>query len=450
MNTIRRYEPPSSVQLLRHVLERPELVAAVRELPGEVLGALIDRIGLEDAGEIVALASVEQLAQVFDQDLWRADQAGGDEDFQLARFGLWLEVLAEAGDDFLAQRLAALSRDLLLLVLHQTLLVLDIDALAVKMAELGGEDAEWAEKALESAGHYEEWEEFRLIVRKPEHWDVLWSGLIALDRDHHELLRDVIERCAALDTEFINGNGGLYEVLSSEEMLENDLGAERADRLAAKGHVSPADARAFLSLAAHPDAAEQRDAITRAYFREVLHAELPREAAAAHGQRPRAVEQLAQLVAEAQPVASSQVMPLPALPATKRRGAKAERLMRTGAVPRPHTLFERTLAELRESDPITASQRLEEVAFLANVWIAGGAQGGRRPRPVEALEFAVGVCSEGLEQMLAEQPHEIALRVLTRTAADLLFRRGYARRASSAKLPNAGGRAHRRLSRDQT
>ena len=56
MNTIRRYQPPSSAQLLRHVLERPELVAAVRELPGEVLGGLLDRIGLEDAGEIVALA----------------------------------------------------------------------------------------------------------------------------------------------------------------------------------------------------------------------------------------------------------------------------------------------------------------------------------------------------------------------------------------------------------
>src|SRR5690349_5524074 len=102
MNTIRRHEPPSSFHLLRYVLERPELVAAVRELPGELLGALIDRIGLEDAGEIVALANVEQLAQVFDQDLWRADRAGGDEEFQLARFGLWLEVLAEAGEDFLA------------------------------------------------------------------------------------------------------------------------------------------------------------------------------------------------------------------------------------------------------------------------------------------------------------------------------------------------------------
>jgi hypothetical protein len=426
MTTIRRYQPPSSAQLLRHVLERPELVAAVRELPGDVLAALIDRVGLEDAGEIVALASAEQLASAFDHDLWRADKAGGEEDFQPERFGLWLEVLSEAGDDFLAQRLAALPRDLLLLALHRAVLVLDIDALAVKMAEFG-EDTEWTEKALESAGHYEEWEEFRLIVRMPEHWDVLWAGLLALDRDHHELLRDLVERCAALDTEFINGNGGLYEVLTSEEMLENDLGAARADRRAAKGHVAPADARAFLTLAGRPDAPQVRDAITRAYFRELA---VPgKSASETRVARTRAVQRLVQLVAEANPQASSPAAPVRMLPSSKQRGAKGRALNRTSAGPESHSLFERALAELQEREPLVASQRLEELAYLANVWIAGGSQEGRCPRPVEALEFAVATCGAGLAQVLSEQPGESAAAVLARAPADLLFRRGYAAQA---------------------
>lgn len=428
MNTIRRYEPPSSAQLLRHVLERPELVAAVRELPGEVLGGLIDRIGLEDAGEIVALASAEQLAQVFDQDLWRADRAGGDEDFQLERFGLWLEVLAEAGDEFLAQRLAALPHDLLLMVLHRTVLVLDLDAWAVKLAELGGEDAEWTEKALESAGHYEEWEEFRLIVRAPDYWDVLWTGLLALDRDHHALLRDLLERCAALDTEFINGNGGLYEVLTSEEMLESDVGGDRAERRAAKGHVSPADARAFLALARQDGVSEERDAITRAYFRQVSGpSQAPRQAPAARAERSRAVEKLAQLVAEAEPQAA-QVVSVRALPSSKGRGTKSRKLTNTTRGPRERTLIEQALVALGETDPVVASQRLEELAFLANVWIAGGSHEGRRPRPVEALEFAVSVCSAGLMQALAAQSEESPAELLARTPADVLFRRGYAAR----------------------
>jgi hypothetical protein len=411
---------------LRRVLERPELVAAVRELPGAVLGGLIERIGLEDAGEIVALASAEQLAQVFDQDLWRAQRAGADEDFQPARFGLWLEVLAEAGDEFLARRLAALPEDLLLLALHRAVLVLDIDALAVKMAELG-EDAEWTEKALESAGHYEEWEEFRLIVRMPEHWDVLWGGLLALDRDDHGLVRDLIERCAALDTEFINGNGGLYEVLTSEEMLENDLGAEREDRRAVLGHVAPADARAFLSLAKRNEAAQERDSVTRAYFRGLGAA---RNAGPEARREPsRAEQQLTRLVAEAQPLTAQRAAAVTALPGSKRRATKGAALVRATGERLGRSLFEQALAELQQREPELASQRLEELAYLANVWIAGGSHEGRRPRPVEALEFALAACSAGLERACAEAPGESSARVLARTPADLLFRRGYTARA---------------------
>lgn len=425
MTKIRSYQRPSSVQLLRHVLERPDLVAAVRELPGDVLAVLIERIGLEDAGEIAALASAEQLSNAFDHDLWRADKAGSDEDFQPERFGLWLEVLSEAGDDFLAQRLAALPRDLLLLALHRAVLVLDIDALAVTMAERG-EDAEWTEKALEDAGHYEEWEEFRLIVRMPERWDVLWAGLLALDRDHHELLRDLIERCAALDTEFINGNGGLYEVLTSDEMLENDLGAERADRRAAKGHVSPADARAFLSLARESDAARARDAITRAYFRELAAVGGVSESRAAPS---RAVQQLTQLVAEARPLTAMAVAPTKARLSSGRAGTKSGALSRTSAGLETRCLFERALAELREREPLLASERFEELAYLANVWIAGGSHEGRQPRPVEALELVLAVCSAGLALAVADEPGEDAARLLARTPADLLFRRGYAARS---------------------
>ena len=57
-----RQHVPSSTKLLLRILERPELVAAVRELPGAVLGRLIYRIGLEDAGDLVALASTAVLA----------------------------------------------------------------------------------------------------------------------------------------------------------------------------------------------------------------------------------------------------------------------------------------------------------------------------------------------------------------------------------------------------
>ena len=106
---------PASTRLLLRILDRPELVAAVRELPASALGRLIDRVGLEDAGELVALASSEQLEGIFDEDLWRAAEPGEDERFRPERFALWLEVLLEGGDELLTERLCALPRDLLTL-----------------------------------------------------------------------------------------------------------------------------------------------------------------------------------------------------------------------------------------------------------------------------------------------------------------------------------------------
>src|SRR3954470_7072523 len=122
MKAISRQQVPASTQLLMRILERPGLAAAVRELPGAVLGKLIDRIGLEDAGDLVALATTAQLERVFDDDLWRAEKAGDDETFRPERFALWLRVMLEAGESFLVQRLCELPQDLVALAVHRLVL----------------------------------------------------------------------------------------------------------------------------------------------------------------------------------------------------------------------------------------------------------------------------------------------------------------------------------------
>lgn len=63
-------------------------------------------------------------------------------------------------------------------------------------------DTEELDKALDSRA-YEEWEEFRLIARDEAAWEVLLSALLALDRDHHALLREVLERCCILSNDLI-------------------------------------------------------------------------------------------------------------------------------------------------------------------------------------------------------------------------------------------------------
>ena len=276
MTSLSRLYVSPSTTLLRRILERPGLVAAVRELPGALLGKLIDRIGIEDAGDLVALASTAQLERIFDDDLWRADSPGGDEAFRPERFALWLRVILEAGEEALVQRLCELPHDLVALAVHRLVLVLDTDVLE-DLLSAEDEEAERIRRALDDS-FVEEWEEFRLIARDADAWDDVWNALLALDRDHHDRLRAILEQCCAMSTEYISGQGVLYRVLTADEMLDSDVAAARDDRRVAEGFVSPADARAFLELARRGDGWEERDPITRAYFRGLANqSEAPKD-----------------------------------------------------------------------------------------------------------------------------------------------------------------------------
>jgi Family of unknown function (DUF6178) len=430
MKSLGRHDVPPSTKLLMHILERPGLVAAVRELPGAVLGKLIDRIGLEDAGDLVALASTAQLERVFDDDLWRAERAGGDETFRPERFALWLRVMMEAGEASLVQRLCELPQDLLALAVHRLVLVLDIDVLEEQLRP-ADEEAEALTLALETS-LVEEWEEFRLIARDPDVWDDVWGALLALDRDHHHRLRAILEQCCEMSTEYISGQGGLFQVLTADEKLDSDVAAARDDRRVAEGFISPADARAFLELAGR-GGGDARDPITRAYFRgmpastidepprrgrggapsdrSAPAAPAPATTAAADKNALEALLREAEVIA---PAAAARL--LPAAP-----GSKTERAHL--AAP----LFEQAMSDLRQRDPERFAERVREVGYLVNVWIAGGAQEGRRPRPTEALELVLRTCEAGMRARLTVEPptSEQALAVLTRIPADALFRGGF-------------------------
>jgi Family of unknown function (DUF6178) len=378
--------------LVMRILEQPGVVAAVRDMPGARLAELVDQIGLEDAGELIALASTEQLERLFDVDLWRADRAGDDETFRPERFALWLRVMREAGEEVLVQRLSELPQDLVALAVHRLALVLDMDVVEEQLGWAGDEAAP-IEQALEAAA-FEQWEEFRVIARAPDVWEDLWTTLVSLDRDHHDRLRAILEQCCAMSTEYISGQGGLYQVLTSDEMLESDVAAAREDRRAAEGFVSPADARAFLELARRGDREDERDPFTRAYFRAVPAARLDLGAE----RRPR---------------------PEPAAPAEVTALAGRSHLVAP--------LFEEAMSEMRQRDPALFAARVRELGYLVNVWMAGGAHEGRSPRPIEALELVLRTCDAGLAARLppGQIDRQQALAVLTATPADALFRRGF-------------------------
>src|SRR5205823_3807678 len=83
--------PAPPPPLLDRILDTPNLPRVVPQLPPLVLHRIIQSCGLEDCGELVALATPGQVAAVFDLDLWRAEQPGLDEQFDADRFGVWLD-----------------------------------------------------------------------------------------------------------------------------------------------------------------------------------------------------------------------------------------------------------------------------------------------------------------------------------------------------------------------
>src|ERR1700730_9279542 len=105
--------------LLDRILDTPHLAHVVPRLQPEVLHRIIQSCGLEDCGELLALATPDQLMRVFDLDLWRSDRPGLDEELDAHRFGVWFAVLMESGATVAAQKLVGVDIDLVIGALAQ-------------------------------------------------------------------------------------------------------------------------------------------------------------------------------------------------------------------------------------------------------------------------------------------------------------------------------------------
>jgi hypothetical protein len=407
-SALTRSTPPK--QLLARILEEPDLVAVVQRLEPRALGKLIDHVGLEDSGELVSLATTEQLRQIFDEDLWRSPRPGTDEIFDAARFALWLEILLEAGEDVAAHKLAELDQDLLTLALCKQVLVINIEELAVIMSESERTpEADLTDKVLESSLNHEI-EEFRVIARDDQRWDALLTALLAMDKENHALLRQLLERCCAISNEYIEDNGGLYNVLTTEEMLESDLGAEREDRREQEGYVAPSSAASFLSLARVTSleeiaAARTADVVSQAHFRSLRTRRTV--ARPADAQEPDRAVNLVRLLREAD------VLPDPQRPVAL--------LEAPGGVAR---LVQQAIVALRERDPAVYAERMQQLAYLANVLLAGCSVEGRRFRAVEAAEAVVATCNLGLDHVLQTEPKQRRRMELTERAVGVLATEG--------------------------
>ena len=398
--------PANPRALLARILDQPALIGAVQSLAPSSLLRLIERVGLEDAGELVALTTVEQLRRVFDEDVWRAGRPGEDERFDPARFTLWLEVMLEAGERFAADKLAELPEDLVELALHHHVLVISLEELALLISEGDGQVP--LEKVVEDSP-YLELGDYCVIGRSWEGWETISTVLTALDERHSNALQPMLERLWRVTNDYVYGQGGLFQVLTSEEMLQSDAAADREDRRERAGFIAAASARSFLALARASEVAgllktPARDPITTAFFRHSQPVPLEVDAAAAAASARSEPGGLRELLGE---IAGD----APAMP--RLEAARDEQ--------GPQTLLSDALADLARRNPTGHTERLRELGYLANTLLSGAGARGERLRPLDAAQAALATCNLGFEHA---RPEHSAANQLDRLSCDVLFRIG--------------------------
>lgn len=233
--------------VLARISHNPQLARAVPLLRPETLLALITHCGLQDCGELLALATSEQLSAIFDLDLWKADRAGEEEQFDAARFGEWLEVLVDADPAMAAARLADMDVALVVSGLSPNIRVFDPGVFAPG-GELSGADA-FSNPGRERGVHTEIGG-YIVVARRPDTWDAILAVLLALNESHADTFHRVMRACRRLSNAGWELDG-LDDLLPDVEQGRFDLSVSREQRRDRLGYLTPQQARTFLDGARH-------------------------------------------------------------------------------------------------------------------------------------------------------------------------------------------------------
>jgi hypothetical protein len=390
---------------LARLLDAPFLARVVPHLAPETLHQLIRYRGLDACGELVTSATPAQLTSLLDLDLWRHTQPGRDEQFDVDRFGEWLEVLVDTGNSVAARTVAALDEHLVILGLSRYVRIFDpgtfepteasddepVDRHEMMNSETSGEVLE-----CEVGGYL-------LRARRTDAWDAVVTLLVTLAAEQHDCFHAVVAGCRRLSHSRPEIDG-LDDLLLAPEQQLHDVAIERERRRSRYGYATPADARAFLQMARQPGAASAppiaTNPIAAAYFRAVdeepdatpegTSAVAPGSAPHQDDDIPTTIEGVIELLAEAG------VMP-------ERPRALLEAADEDGRAARL-PLLRRLMAFVLHHDETAYLTRSRELAFLANTLLAGSSVQSRPFTPREASDAAACICNLGLECWPAAWP----------------------------------------------
>ena len=401
---------------LARLLDTPFLARVVPHLAPETLHQLIRYRGLDACGELVTSATPAQLTSLLDLDLWRHAQPGRDEQFDVDRFGEWLEVLVDTGDSVAARTVAALDKHLVIVGLSRYLRVFDPGTF--EPTESSDDEPMDRNEMMnsETSGDVLECEVGGYLVRarRTDAWDAIVTLLVTLETEHNHYFHAVMQGCRRLSNSRPEIDG-LDDLLMAPEQHLQDVAIERERRRSRHGYATPADARAFLQMARQPRAASAPTApiainpIATAYFRAVEeeadtspegtsagapesapHHDATDVSARGDDDIPTSIDAVIELLAEAGV--------MPERPRALLEAADED--PRAARLP----LLRRLMEFVLHHDETAYLTRSRELAFLANTLLAGSSVQSRPFTPQEASDAAACICNLGLECWPARWP----------------------------------------------
>jgi hypothetical protein len=402
---------------LARLLDTPFLARVVPHLGPETLHQLVQYRGLDACGELVTSATPLQLTSLLDLDLWRHAQPGRDEQFDVNRFGEWLEVLVDAGDSVAARTVAALDKHLLIVGLCRYLRVFDPGTF--EPTESSDDEPMDRNEMMnsETSGDVLECEVGGYLVRarRTDVWDAIVALLVTLETEHNDYFHAVMRGCRRLSNSSAEIDG-LDDLLMAPEQHLHDVAIERERRRSQQGYATPADARAFLQMARQPqhrphwpNAPIAINPIAVAYFRaadeeadttpkgtsagapdSAPHHDATDVSARGDDDIPTSIDAVIELLAEAGV--------MPERPRVLLEAADED--PRAAKLP----LLRRLMEFVLHHDETAYLTRSRELAFLANTLLAGSSVQSRPFTPQEASDAAACICNLGLECWPARWP----------------------------------------------
>jgi Family of unknown function (DUF6178) len=390
----------SQTHSLRNMIDDPAFAAVLEHMQPKTLARLVDRVGLNDAAELMALVPARRLLSALDVAVWKSPGLGASQVFDAAEFTNWLRVWNDVGELFVAERLGAMSDEYLGLCLSSVLHVADGHS-----NELAGCTDDSGNDGYEVYGHY------LLRPAYEDGWESIRGALDALWRHAPERLLHILGTLASSES-----------MLSSDRRrasLNLDVAFERERHLERRGYVSPTGARAFL---VSTSVTTLQDLLLMSLYDNETRRFLQNLGDQDNGPHPIENVMATDPADEELPQTQIEVMGIAAIQPSQEQISALHRLLDDEAIVEPkrfeslpsndHDSGKAVLAELLDrlqgENQEAFQQRSRELAYLATVLMAGSSLEGQPFTGSEARDAALATCNLGVEFI---QSRQVALKL---------------------------------------